>query len=157
MAIPSEPSASAPAPADVSGIQVDSVPAQEGVPERVGLGRIANNSVALIVLDLISKAIPLVTFPWIVRALGPVSYGSVGFAASVAGFFSIVASPGFTTYAWREAAKDASRVNALVRDLVGARIAFASAAYILLVIFAFTLAPREHVTRILILLSGLNF
>jgi len=56
--------------------------------------RVINNSIALLVMDLSSKIFPLVTFPWIVRALGPESYGKVGFAAAVAGFFGLLASPG---------------------------------------------------------------
>jgi O-antigen/teichoic acid export membrane protein len=37
--------------------------------------RVINNSIALLVMDLSGKVVPLVTFPWIVRALGPESYG----------------------------------------------------------------------------------
>ena len=73
------------------------------------LARVINNSVALLLLDILSKAVPLVVFPVMVRALGPAAYGEIGFATAVAGFFGLLASPGFTTYAAREAAKDFSR------------------------------------------------
>ena len=39
------------------------------------LARVINNSAALLVLDILSKAVPLVVFPVMVRALGPTSYG----------------------------------------------------------------------------------
>jgi O-antigen/teichoic acid export membrane protein len=121
------------------------------------LARVINNSAALVVLDILSKAMPLVVFPVMVRALGPTSYGKIGFATAVAGFFGLVASPGFSTYALREAAKDPGRVNFLVQHVLGARVAFAVVSYALLIAFALTLAPHDFTTRLLIVLSGLVF
>ena len=51
---------------------------EQSSPPAVGLGRIVNNSVALILLDLLNKAIPLIVFPRVVRALGPAAYGQIG-------------------------------------------------------------------------------
>jgi O-antigen/teichoic acid export membrane protein len=67
----------------------------EAYPQAVGLPRVINNSVALALLDLLNKAIPLIVFPRVVRALGPAVYGQLGFAGAVAGFFGLLASPGF--------------------------------------------------------------
>src|SRR6202007_2564326 len=97
------------------------------------LARVINNSAALLVLDLLSKATPLVVFPVIVRALGPVAYGKIGFATAVAGFFGLLASPGFSTYALREASRDEGRVHFLARHVLGARVAFAVMSYVLLI------------------------
>jgi len=121
------------------------------------LSRVINNSLALLLLDILSKAMPLIVFPAMVRALGPLSYGKLGFATAMAGFFGLAASPGFSTYALREAAKDQSRVPFLVQHVLGARIAFAIVCYMLLIAFALTLAPRDFTTRLLIVLSGLVF
>ncbi len=121
------------------------------------LARVINNSAALLVLDLLSKVLPLVVFPVMVRALGPEAYGKIGFATAVAGFFGLVATPGFSTYALREAAKDESRVHFLVRHVLGARLAFAVVSYALLIAFALTFAPHDFMTRLLIVLSGLVF
>ncbi|MGC1438101.1 MAG: oligosaccharide flippase family protein, partial [Terriglobales bacterium] len=126
-------------------------------PPAVGLARIINNSVALILLDLLNKAIPLVVFPRVVRALGPAAYGRLGFAAAVAGFFGLLASPGFSTYALREAAKNSQQVSFLVKHVLGARVVFATGAYALLTIFTLFLAPSDSQTRLLIMLSGLAF
>src|SRR5580658_8215927 len=123
----------------------------------VGLTRVIHNSAALVLLDLLNKAIPLIVFPRVVRALGPVEYGRLGFAAAVAGFFGLLASPGFSTYALREAAKNSDRVSFLVKHVLGARIVFASASYTLLAIFTLFFAPRDGQTRLLIMLSGLAF
>jgi O-antigen/teichoic acid export membrane protein len=121
------------------------------------LARVINNSAALLMLDLLSKAVPLVVFPAVVRALGPTVYGKVGFATAVAGFFGLLASPGFSTYAAREAAKDEGRVSFLVQHVLGARIAFGVLSYALLIVFALTFAPHDFTTRLLIVLSGLIF
>ena len=121
------------------------------------LARVINNSAALLALDILSKAMPLFVFPVMVRALGPTSYGKIGFATAVAGFFGLVASPGFSTYALREAAKDQGRVNFLVQHVLGARVAFAVVSYLLLIAFALTFAPHDFTTRLLIVLSGLAF
>ncbi len=126
-------------------------------PQAVGLPRVINNSVALVLLDLLNKAVPLIVFPRVVRALGPAVYGQLGFAGAVAGFFGLLASPGFSMYALREAAKNGDRVSFLVKHVLGARIVFATCAYGLLVLFTLFLAPHNGQTRLLIMLSGLAF
>ncbi len=126
-------------------------------PPAVGLTRVINNSVALLLLDLLNKATPLIVFPRVVRALGPAAYGQLGFAGAVAGFFGLMASPGFSTYALREAAKNSEKVSFLVKHVLGARVVFAAGAYALLALFTWFLAPPDGQTRLLIMLSGLAF
>jgi O-antigen/teichoic acid export membrane protein len=133
------------------------IAAEDSSRQTVGLSRVINNSVALVLLDLLNKAIPLVVFPRVVRALGPAAYGRLGFAGAVAGFFGLLASPGFSTYALREAARNSERVSFLVRHVLGARVVFAAGAYLLLALFTLFLAPPDGQTRLLILLSGLAF
>ena len=130
---------------------------EQSPPPAVSLARIVNNSVALVLLDLLNKAIPLIVFPRVVRALGPAAYGRLGFAGAVAGFFGLLASPGFSTYALREAAKNSERVSFLVKHVLGARLVFAASSYALLAIFTLFFAPRDGQTRLLIMLSGLAF
>ena len=125
--------------------------------QTASLSRVINNSVALVLLDLLNKAVPLIVFPRVVRALGPAAYGRLGFAAAVAGFFGLLASPGFSTYALREAARNSERVSFLVKHVLGARVVFATGAYLLLTLFTLFIAPRDGQTRLLIMLSGLAF
>lgn len=126
-------------------------------PQTVGLPGVIKNSAALVLLDLLNKAIPLIVFPRVVRALGPAVYGQLGFAGAVAGFFGLLASPGFSSYALREAAKNSGKVSFLVKHVLGARIVFAAGAYALLALFTLLFAPPGGETRLLILLSGLAF
>lgn len=121
------------------------------------LSRVINNSTALFGLDLLSKALPLVVFPFVVRVLGPQTYGKLGFATAIAGFFALLASPGFSAYAQREAAKSPDNLAALVREITGARISFATGSYILLMVYTFVIAPPDPATRMLILLCGAAF
>ena len=130
---------------------------EQSSPPAVGLPRVIHNSVALVLLDLLNKAIPLIVFPRVVRVLGPAVYGQLGFAAAVAGFFGLLASPGFSTYALREAAKNSERVPFLVKHVLGARVVFAPGAYALLALFTLFFAPPDGQTRLLIILSGLAF
>jgi O-antigen/teichoic acid export membrane protein len=126
-------------------------------PQAVGLPLVINNSVALVLLDLLNKAIPLIVFPRVVRALGPGVYGQLGFASAVAGFFGLLASPGFSTYALREAARNSDRVSFLVKHVLGARVVFAACAYGLLALFTVFFAPHDGQMHLLIFLSGLAF
>ena len=119
--------------------------------------RVINNSIALLVMDMSSKIVPLITFPWILRALGPESYGKVGFAAAVTGFFGLLASPGFTTFGIRESARATETPRSLVQKLMSARIMLALCSFVLLLLFTFTLAPKDSLTRVLLLVSGTNF
>jgi O-antigen/teichoic acid export membrane protein len=130
---------------------------EQSYPQTMGLARVINNSVALVLLDLLNKAVPLIVFPRVVRALGPAMYGRLGFAGAVAGFFGLLASPGFSTYALREAARNSDRVPFLVKHVLGARVVFAAGAYLLLALFTLFFAPSDGQTRLLIMLSGLAF
>jgi len=121
------------------------------------LSRVINNSTALFALDLLSKAVPLVVFPFLVRVLGPQTYGKLGFATAVAGFFGLLASPGFSAYAQREVAKVPAEVGSVVRDVTGARISFAAGSYILLLMYTIALAPHDPTMRVLIVLCGSVF
>lgn len=119
--------------------------------------RVIHNSIALFSVDIGNKLLPLVTFPWIVRALGPESYGKLGFAVAVTGFFGLLAAPGFVAFGIREAARMFEPPRTLAQKLMSARMMLAACSYSLLVIFTFTLAPRDAMVRALLLISGGNF
>lgn len=119
--------------------------------------RVIHNSIALFAVDIGNKLLPLVTFPWIVRALGPESYGKLGFAVAVTGFFGLLAAPGFVAFGIREAARALEPPRTLAQKLMSARMMLAACSYTLLVVFTFTLAPRDAMVRALLLISGVNF
>lgn len=119
--------------------------------------RVLHNSFALLIVDLGNKVLPLITFPWIVRSLGPETYGKLGFATAVTGFFGLLASPGFTGFGIREAARGLEPPRTLAQKLMSARIMLALVSYSLLLVFTFAFAPHDWLTRVLLLIAGTNF
>jgi O-antigen/teichoic acid export membrane protein len=116
--------------------------------------KIIKNSVALLCQEGVSKAIPLITFPLVVRALGPEMYGIAGFAVATCTFFGILASPGFTLFGVREVARAPQRSKQTVSELMGARLSFAGGSYLLLLLYTVTLAPQGWVARLQLTLAG---
>lgn len=120
------------------------------------LRKIVGDSLALLSLEVVAKILPLVTFPLVAQALGPDIFGKVGFAGAVIGFFGLIASPGFGAYGTREVARDSEGTRRIASSVVGARLTFSVFAYTLLVLYTFTFAPPDAMTRELILLSGVG-
>ena len=113
-----------------------------------------SRSAALVVLDLVSKLLPLVTFPLVVRALGPSTYGKLGVASALVAFAGLLASPGFSTYAARETARrDGRDLRDFAGVMIGLRLVFAVASYGVLAGIA--LAVEDPTLRLLIAVSGL--
>jgi O-antigen/teichoic acid export membrane protein len=118
--------------------------------------KLITDSLALLSLEVVSKAFPLISLPIVARALGPAIYGKVVYAISLAGFFGLMVSSGFATYGTKEVAQNPERACSIVAQLMGARLFFATLAYSLLLIFTCTLAPADTMTRTLILCAGLG-
>jgi len=57
-------------------------------------------------LTLLNILFPLITFPYVLRVLGPENYGKFGFAANLVGYLAILASFGLPVYGIKEIAKN---------------------------------------------------
>lgn len=55
--------------------------------------RLYGNFFSLSALQAINYLLPLITFPYLVRVLGPKKYGLIAFASSFASFFVIITEP----------------------------------------------------------------
>lgn len=109
----------------------------------------------LVVADVISKLLPLMTFPYLTRTLGPEVYGKFGFAMNIVGFLMLLSSPGFVPYGMRAVAQNAGEERNIGAKIVALRLIFSSAAIVILLCYTVFLAPDDNQIRLLLLLSGL--
>lgn len=109
----------------------------------------------LVLAEVISKLLPLMTFPYLTRTLGPEIYGKYGFAMNIVAFLMLLASPGFVPYGMRAVAQNAGEELNIGAKIVGLRLIFAAAAIVILVLYTVFLAPNDNQIRLLLLLSGL--
>lgn len=117
---------------------------------------IRRNISAQVLADIVGKALPFLTFPFLTRILGPETFGKYGFAVNAAAFVSLLASPGFLPYGIRAAAQKPGEEVNLAGSVNGIRLLFSVAALMVLVLYTFTLAPDDPVIRRLLLLTGLT-
>ncbi len=68
-------------------------------------GSIASNFLYSSLTTVLNVAVPLLTYPYITRVLGPDNLGRLGVAASLANYFIAAAGLGFATYGVRAVAK----------------------------------------------------
>ncbi len=117
---------------------------------------IRRNISAQVLADIVGKALPFLTFPFLTRVLGPETFGKYGFAINAAAFVSLLASPGFLPYGIRAAAQKPGEEVSLAGSINGIRLLFSIAALGVLILYTFTLAPDDPVIRRLLLLTGLT-
>lgn len=109
----------------------------------------------LVVADVINKLLPLLTFPYLTRVLGPEVYGKYGFAMNIVGFLMLLSSPGFVPYGMRAVAQSAGNERDIGAKIVGLRLIFSTIALLFLVFYTVFLAPNDYQIRLLLMLSGL--
>lgn len=63
---------------------------------------IARNLFSLGVADILNKLLPLITFPYVVRVMGPEAFGTANFGLAYVSFFLILVDFGLNIYAVRE-------------------------------------------------------
>jgi O-antigen/teichoic acid export membrane protein len=99
---------------------------------------------------------PLVTFSYVSRVLGPVSFGKVGIAVSLATYFAMVAVAGMPLYGMREVARarhDPERLNRTFTELFTLSVIFSIASCILYGV-ALLLIGRTREDAALFLVAG---
>jgi len=64
--------------------------------------RVLDNIMSLTGIQLVQYLLPLVTFPYLTRVLGPANYGKVAFALAFIGYFQLLTDYGFNLSATRE-------------------------------------------------------
>ena len=98
-------------------------------PQRLLPGKVIENVIALYAVQACTYLLPLITFPYLARTLGPKGWGAVLFSQAIGALIAIVVEYGFDFSATREAAKylnDKVRLSNLVAGVLGAKAALAA-------------------------------
>jgi polysaccharide transporter, PST family len=92
-------------------------------------GKVIENVVALYAVQACTYLLPLITFPYLARTLGPKGWGAVLFSQAIGALIAIVVEYGFDFSATREVARyvnDKARLASLVSGVLGAKAALAA-------------------------------
>src|ERR1700689_5972364 len=87
-----------------------------------------HNLVALYGVQACTYALPLLTFPYLARVLGPSGWGVVVFAQAIGDMIASVVEYGFDISASRETSReraDPKRLSALISGVLGAKVLLA--------------------------------
>lgn len=119
-------------------------------------GSIAHNFIFSSLSTVLNVVVPLVTYPYVARVLGPVAMGKLGVASSLANYFIVGALLGLPVYGVREIAKSARSPDRLSKTgtelfILGAIAALLSTCIYILVVMA---VPRYRSDSMLFLVFG---
>jgi polysaccharide transporter, PST family len=90
---------------------------------------LVQNIIALYGVQICTYALPLLTFPYLARVLGPSGWGSVVFAQAIGSIIAIVVEYGFDLSASRETSRhrnEPKRLSELISGVLGAKILLAA-------------------------------
>ncbi len=90
---------------------------------------LVQNIVALYGVQICTYALPLMTFPYLARVLGPSGWGSVVFAQAIGSVIAIFVEYGFDLSASRETSRhrqDPGRLSELISGVLGAKFVLAA-------------------------------
>lgn len=96
--------------------------------------RFAKNTVALFIAQIISSILSILLGIFIARNLGDIALGKYSFAYSFVIFFSIFIDLGYGTFLIREVARDKSKVNTFVSNLISMRAILGTIVFIFIII-----------------------
>jgi O-antigen/teichoic acid export membrane protein len=105
--------------------------------------------------NAIGLLLTLVVGIYIRRVLGPEAIGQVGWALAVISYMAVLASPGLTTVAQRELARDHARGQSLFCLLITLQSLFALSTYGIVICIAL-LEPRGLTVSLLLAIQGLT-
>jgi len=104
--------------------------------------RILENILSLFSLQGLNYILPLVTFPYLTRVLGPEKYGLVAFALAFIGYFQILTDYGFNMSATREISihrEDEERVSRIYSSVLATKALLMVLSFLLMTVIVFSL------------------
>lgn len=106
----------------------------------------------------LSIIFPLITYPYAFRILHTENIGKVNFSSSIVGYFALIATLGYSSYAVREGAKirdDKEKINNFASQIFSMNLLTTIVAYVLLFVCVFAL-PRLADYKMLIVISSMS-
>jgi PST family polysaccharide transporter len=98
-------------------------------PGRLLRRGLVQNVVALYGVQICTYALPLITFPYLARVLGPAGWGSVVFAQAIGSVIAVFVEYGFDMSASRETSRhrnEPGRLSELISGVLGAKVVLAA-------------------------------
>lgn len=116
------------------------------------------NAILNVIKQLTAIIFPLITFPYVSRALGVECYGKVNYTASIISYISLIAGLGITNYAVREGSRlkeNPVKLGKFIKEIFTLNCLALAVAYVILT--AVILFYRENDSyRILLLIQGVS-
>jgi PST family polysaccharide transporter len=109
--------------------------------------RLFENFASLFTLQGLNYILPLITFPYLVRVLGPDKYGLIAFAGAFIGYFNIITDYGFNLSATRDVAvnrDDKAKLSEIFSSVMIIKIVFMILSFIILCIVVFSFEKFSH-------------
>jgi PST family polysaccharide transporter len=103
--------------------------------------RLFENFASLFTLQGLNYILPLITFPYLVRVLGPDKYGLIAFAQAFISYFVILTDYGFNLSATREVAlnrDDDKKLSEIFSSVVIIKVFFMMISFVLLCLIVFS-------------------
>ena len=96
-----------------------------------------SNTVMLYIMQISAYIFPLITFPWLTRALGPEKYGVINVANAIIVYFQLFVDFGFILSATRDCSlerNDKKKLSVIASSVVMAKLAISAVGFVCLLV-----------------------
>ncbi len=115
---------------------------QPDLQKKRELKTLFSNTVMLYIMQISAYIFPLMTFPWLTRALGPEKYGVINVANAIIVYFQLFVDFGFLLSATRDCSIDRDnkgKLSSITSAVVQAKILISLVGFIALLVLAFSI------------------
>jgi len=109
--------------------------------------RITNNILSLFSLQGINYILPLITFPYLTRVLGPDKYGLIAFSFAFIGYFQILTDYGFNLSATREISiyrKENEKISDIFNSVMATKLILLVISFLIMTFLILTFEKFRH-------------
>lgn len=117
---------------------------------------LSRNFVIYLMKTIVVTLVPIITFPYASRVLGPVGIGRVQYAQTWVGYFQLFACLGINSYAIREGTRcrdDRKKLGKLCTELLHISCVTTLIAYLAFFLFVFVFGPVQDYRGLLVICS----